>query len=96
LGVSPGEPAGPHTRAPQFKQDGADVKAGLAHLWFVTVHPFEDSNGRIARAGGDMALARAEKSGQRFYRLSAQIHLERKEYCDRLEATQKGDLDVTT
>jgi Fic family protein len=76
-------------------QDDPVVKAGLAHLWFVTVHPFEDGNGRIARAVGDMALARAEKSAQRFYSLSAQIQHEREEYYDRLEATQKGDLDVT-
>ena len=76
-------------------QDDPVVKAGLAHLWFVTVHPFEDGNGRIARAVGDMALARAEKSAQRFYSLSAQIQREREEYYDRLEATQKGDLDCT-
>ena len=76
-------------------QDDPVVKAGLAHLWFVTVHPFEDGNGRIARAVGDMALARAEKSAQRFYSLSAQIQREREEYYDHLEATQKGDLDVT-
>ena len=76
-------------------QDDPVVKAGLAHLWFVTVHPFEDGNGRIARAVGDMALARAEKSAQRFYSLSAQIQREREEYYDRLEATQKGDLDIT-
>ena len=62
----------------------------------MTVHPFEDGNGRIARAVGDMALARAEKSAQRFYSLSAQIQREREEYYDRLEATQKGDLDCTT
>lgn len=81
-----------------FNVDNDDdpvVKAGLAHLWFVTVHPFEDGNGRIARAVGDMALSRAEKSPQRFYSLSAQIQRERKDYYDRLEATQKGDLDVT-
>ena len=78
-----------------YSQDDPVVKAGLAHLWFVTVHPFEDGNGRIARAVGDMALARAEKSAQRFYSLSAQIQREREEYYDRLEATQKGDLDVT-
>jgi Fic family protein len=71
------------------------AKAGLAHLWFVTVHPFEDGNGRIARAVGDMALARAEKSVQRFYSLSAQIQRERADYYDHLEATQKGDLNVT-
>lgn len=76
-------------------QDDPVVKAGLAHLWFVTVHPFEDGNGRIARAVGDMALSRAEKSPQRFYSLSAQIQRERKDYYERLEATQKGDLDVT-
>jgi Fic family protein len=76
-------------------EDNPVVKAGLAHLWLVTVHPFEDGNGRIARAVGDMALSRAEKSSQRFYSLSAQIQRERKDYYDRLEATQKGDLDVT-
>lgn len=71
------------------------IKAGLAHLWFVTIHPFDDGNGRIARAIGDMGLARSERSSQRFYSLSAQIQLERKEYYDLLEKTQKGDLDVT-
>ncbi|PSJ17144.1 Fic family protein [Nitrosomonas supralitoralis] len=71
------------------------VKAGLAHLWFVTIHPFDDGNGRIARAVGDMALARAEQSAQRFYSLSAQIQRERKDYYDMLEHTQKGPLDVT-
>ena len=76
-------------------EDDPVVKAGLAHLWFVTVHPFEDGNGRIARAVGDLALSRAENSPQRFYSLSAQIQRERKDYYDRLEATQKGDLDVT-
>ena len=71
------------------------IKAGLAHLWFVTIHPFDDGNGRIARAIGDMSLARSEKSPQRFYSLSAQIQCERKEYYDLLEQTQKGSLDVT-
>ena len=71
------------------------VKAGLAHLWFVTVHPFDDGNGRIARAVGDMALARAERSAQRFYSLSAQVQRERKDYYDVLERTQGGPLDVT-
>lgn len=71
------------------------VKAGLAHLWFVTIHPFDDGNGRIARAIGDMALARAEQSAQRFYSLSAQIQRERKNYHDMLERAQKGTLDVT-
>jgi Fic family protein len=71
------------------------VKAGLAHLWFVTLHPFDDGNGRIARAVGDMALAKAEQSSQRFYSLSAQIQRERQIYYTLLETTQKGDLDVT-
>ena len=71
------------------------IKAALAHLWFVTIHPFEDGNGRIARAIADMALARSEGSSQRFYSMSAQIRLERKAYYDMLETTQKGDLDVT-
>lgn len=69
--------------------------SGLAHLWFVTIHPFEDGNGRIARAIADMALARSEKSDQRFYSMSAQIRLERKKYYAMLERTQKGDLDIT-
>lgn len=71
------------------------LKAALAHLWFVTIHPFEDGNGRIARAIADMALARSEDSPQRFYSMSAQIRLQRKGYYDCLEATQKGDLDIT-
>lgn len=71
------------------------VKAGLAHLWFVTLHPFDDGNGRIARAVGDLFLARADGSPQRFYSLSAQIQRERKAYYDILEETQKGSVDVT-
>jgi len=71
------------------------IKAGLAHLWLVTLHPFDDGNGRIARAVGDLFLARADGSPQRFYSLSAQIQRERKAYYDVLEATQKGTLDVT-
>lgn len=71
------------------------LKAALAHLWFVTVHPFEDGNGRIARAIADMALARSEQSPQRFYSMSAQIRAGRKAYYDSLEATQKADLDIT-
>jgi Fic family protein len=71
------------------------VHAGLAHLWLVTLHPFDDGNGRISRAVGDMALARAEGSAQRFYSLSAQIQRERKRYYEQLEATQRGMLDVT-
>jgi Fic family protein len=71
------------------------IKAGLAHLWLVTLHPFEDGNGRISRAVGDMALARADGTPQRFYSLSAQIQRERKDYYDQLETTQKGSMDVT-
>jgi Fic family protein len=69
--------------------------AGLAHLWFVTIHPFDDGNGRIARAIADMALARSEQSDQRFYSMSAQIRRERADYYTTLERTQKGTLDVT-
>ena len=71
------------------------IHAGLAHLWLVTLHPFDDGNGRISRAVGDMALARAEGTAQRFYSLSAQIQRERKQYYDHLEVTQRGMLDVT-
>ncbi|WP_445657514.1 Fic family protein [Achromobacter sp. NCFB-sbj8-Ac1-l] len=71
------------------------VRAGLGHLWFVTLHPFDDGNGRIARAVGDLLLARADGSPQRFYSLSAQIQRERKQYYDILERTQKGTQDVT-
>lgn len=71
------------------------LKAGVAHLWFVTIHPFDDGNGRIARAIADMVLARSEQSPQRFYSMSAQIRQERKEYYEILEATQKGELDIT-
>ncbi|WP_243732289.1 Fic family protein [Pedobacter duraquae] len=71
------------------------LKAGLAHLWFVTIHPFDDGNGRIARAITDMQLARADESAQRFYSMSTQIRLERNAYYEMLERTQKGSLDVT-
>jgi Fic family protein len=71
------------------------IKAGLSHLWFVTLHPFDDGNGRIARAVSDLLLARADGSPQRFYSLSAQIQRERKAYYDTLERTQKGTLEVT-
>ena len=73
----------------------AVLKAGIAHLWFITIHPFDDGNGRIARAIADMALARSENSPQRFYSMSGQIRIERKTYYDILEATQKGNLDIT-
>lgn len=78
----------------EYDLDGV-IKAGLAHLWLVTIHPFDDGNGRIARAVGEMALARSEQTHQRFYSLSSQIQLERSDYYDILEKTQKGDLDVT-
>jgi Fic family protein len=71
------------------------LKSALAHLWFLTIHPFDDGNGRIARAITDMALARSEQSPQKFYSMSAQIRLERNAYYNVLEATQKGDLDIT-
>lgn len=71
------------------------IKAALAHLWFVTIHPFEDGNGRIARAIADLALARSESSPKRFYSMSAQIRAERNDYYDQLERTQKGSTDVT-
>jgi Fic family protein len=71
------------------------IRAGLGHLWFVTLHPFDDGNGRIARAIGDLLLARAEGGPQRFYSLSAQIQRERKAYYDILEQTQGGTLEVT-
>lgn len=77
------------------KHIDAVLKAAIAHLWFVTIHPFEDGNGRIARAVADMALSRSEKSSQRFYSMSAQISLERKDYYNILESTQKGNLDIT-
>ena len=71
------------------------IRAAIAHLWFVTIHPFEDGNGRIARAIADMALARSEGSAQRFYSMSARIRRERGEYYAMLERTQKGGLDIT-
>lgn len=73
----------------------AVLKAGIAHLWFVTIHPFEDGNGRIARAIGDMALARADGTADRFYSLSAQIERERKAYYDHLELQQRSEPDIT-
>ena len=71
------------------------LKAALAHLWFVTIHPFDDGNGRIARAIADMQLARADGTMQRFYSMSAQIRKERNEYYDTLEQTQQGTMDIT-
>ena len=82
-----------------FNRDGPGTRSGpqsrVAHLWFVTIHPFDDGNGRIARAIADMVLARSEQSPQRFYSMSAQIRRERNQYYDYLEETQKGDLDIT-
>jgi len=71
------------------------IKAAIAHLWFVTIHPFDDGNGRIARAITDMQLARSDGNNQRFYSMSAQIRKERNAYYDMLESTQKGSLDIT-
>lgn len=71
------------------------LKAALAHLWFVTIHPFEDGNGRIGRAIADMGLARSEQTSQRFYSMSAQIRSERQAYYEQLERAQRGTLNVT-
>lgn len=71
------------------------LKAGIAHFWFVTIHPFEDGNGRIARAIADMAIARADGTTDRFYSMSSQIEAERKDYYLRLEAAQRGDVNIT-
>jgi len=82
-----------------FSQDASIdpvLKSGIAHYWFVTIHPFEDGNGRIGRAIMDMALARAEGASDRFYSMSAQIESERKEYYLRLEGGQRGDTDITS
>lgn len=78
-------------------EDGTDpvIRAGIAHLWFVTIHPFEDGNGRIARAIGDMTLARADGTPDRFYSLSSQIEAERKQYYDQLENQQRATPDIT-
>ena len=81
-----------------FEKDSSTdlvLKAGVAHLWFVTIHPFDDGNGRIARAIADMVLARSERSPQRFYSMSAQVRQERKAYYEILETTQKGELEIT-
>lgn len=77
-----------------IETDGV-IKAAVAHLWFVSIHPFDDGNGRIARAITDMLLARSESTGKRFYSMSAEIKLMQKEYYEVLERTQKGDGDIT-
>ena len=71
------------------------IKAAIAHLWFVTIHPFEDGNGRISRALSDMLLARSDEQSYRFYSMSTQIRKERNSYYDILEKTQRGGLDIT-
>ena len=77
------------------QQADAVLKAAMAHLWFITIHPFDDGNGRMARAIADMQLANADGSTQRFYSMSAQIRKERKTYYEVLEKTQQGMLDIT-
>ncbi len=79
------------------RKDDTDpiIRAGIAHLWFVTIHPFEDGNGRIARAIGDMALARADETQERFYSFSSQIETERKNYYNQLEKQQRATPDIT-
>lgn len=72
------------------------LKAGIAHLWFITIHPFEDGNGRISRALTDLLLARADGISQRYYSMSSQIRIDRKSYYDTLEKTQQSTLDITT
>jgi Fic family protein len=71
------------------------LKSAIAHLWFITIHPFEDGNGRIARAISDMLLSRNDKSSFRYYSMSSQILIERKDYYQVLENSQRGDLDIT-
>lgn len=79
---------------PRHSEDGV-LRAGIAHLWFVTIHPFDDGNGRIARAIADMTLARAEGTGERYSSMSAQIEKEKREYYQELERQQRGDVDIT-
>lgn len=71
------------------------IKAGVAHIWFISIHPFDDGNGRIARAITDMQLSKSEDTSQRFYSMSAQIRIQRNQYYDILEKTQRGDLDIS-
>jgi len=79
---------------PPEQLDGL-LRAAIAHLWLITLHPFDDGNGRVTRAVTDMALAQAERQSIRFYSLSAAIMARRPEYYDRLESAQKGNLDIT-
>jgi len=81
-----------------FNADGSMepvIKSAIAHLWFVSIHPFDDGNGRIARAIADTQLARADRTNQRFYSMSAQIMKSKKGYYDNLESTQKGSMDIS-
>ena len=71
------------------------IKSAIAHLWFVSIHPFDDGNGRVARTIADIQLARADRTNQRFYSLSAQLMKSKKGYYDILESTQKGSMDVS-
>lgn len=82
---------------PPHQQDNIDlvIKAGIAHLWFVTIHPFDDGNGRLTRAITERVLAQSDDSAQRFYSMSAQILKQRNDYYKILERTQKGDTDIT-
>jgi Fic family protein len=80
---------------PQAFRGDPLVRSGIAHLWFITIHPFEDGNGRIARAITDMTLADADQSPRRYYSMSAQIRNERSQYYAQLERAQKGELDIT-
>ena len=77
------------------EQEDPVLKAAIAHLWFVTIHPFEDGNGRIGRAIAEMCLARSDRSAQRFYSMSSQVLEDRKGYYEVLEKTQAGPLDIT-
>lgn len=72
------------------------LKAGVAHFWFVTLHPFEDGNGRMGRAIADLALARSEGTSERFYSMSSQIEAERTQYYLKLEQGQRGGMDITS
>jgi Fic family protein len=90
-----GESCPMNSRATASETPAAFIKSALAHFWFVTIHPFEDGNGRLARAIADLMLARSEKTAQRFYSMSAQIQQERNDYYRVLEQCQKGSLNIT-
>lgn len=88
--------ARPESTSPELMVLDPVLKAAVAHLWFVTIHPFDDGNGRIARAVAEMALARSDGSKERFYSMSSGIESERREYYLQLESTQRGSLDITS